>query len=139
MRRACFVVFVVFLGSCAIFAQVPQSITKVDRLCGYLVSETQKSRDSIAKETIALYRRESTIECCRVQDRIFEVQTKRDGRFEIKHISAGAYGVVAIGETREYRMAIEFAPSKDAQECSSNLYTIESNGNFVLKTYVTVS
>jgi len=129
MRRACFVVFVVFLGSCAIFAQVPQSITKVDRLCGYLVRETQKSRDSIAKETIALYRRESTIECCRVQDRIFEVQTKREG----------AYWVVAIGETREYRMAIEFAPSKDAQECSSNLYTIESKGNFVLKTYVAVS
>ena len=60
-------------------------------------------------------------------------------RFEIKHISAGAYWVVAVVENREYRMAIDFAPSKDAQECSWNLYTIERNGKFVLKTYVTVS
>jgi|SRR5580704_5070616 hypothetical protein len=139
MRRTCLAVFAVLLGSCAIFAQVPQSITKVDRLCGYLVSETQKGRDSIAKEKVALYRRESTIDCCKVEDRLSEVQTKRDGRFEIKHISAGAYWIVAVVENREYRMAIEFAPSKDAQECSWNLYTIEGNGNFVLKTYVTVS
>jgi hypothetical protein len=130
---------VVLLLSLSGFAQTPQSITKVDRVCGYLVSEAQTGRDSLPKENVSLYRRESMVDCCNVQDRLAEVHTKRDGRFEFKHISAGAYWIVAVVENREYRMAIEFAPSKDAQECSWNLYTIESNGNFVLKTYVTVS
>ena len=139
MTRIIFAIGMVLACSCGSLAQAPQSITKVDRLCGYLVSETQTGRDSVPKEKISVYRRESTIDCCNVQDRLAEVHTKRDGKFEFKHISAGAYWIVAFVENREYRMAIDFAPSKDAQECSWNLYTIESNGNFVLKTYVTVS
>jgi len=137
--RNCLVFVIVLLGSCTVFAQTPQWSTKVDRPCGYLVTETQAGRDSLSKETISLYRRESAIDCCNVQDRLVEVRTKRDGRFEFKHISSGAYWIVAVVENREYRMAIDFTPGKDAQECSWNLYTIESNGNFVLKTYVTVS
>jgi hypothetical protein len=133
--RNCLVFVIVLLGSCTVFAETPQSSTKV----GHLVTETQAGRDSLSRETISLYRRESAIDCCNVQDRLVELRTKIDERFEFKHLSAGAYWILAVVENREYRMAIDFAPGKDAQECSWNLYTIESNGNFVLKTYVTVS
>ena len=107
-------------------------------MCGYLVSETQTSRDSVPKEKIILYRRQSTY-CCNVQDRLAEVQTKRDGKFEFKHIPAGPYWIIAVVENREYRMAIDFAPNKGAQDCTWNLYTIERDGKFVLKTYLTFS
>ncbi|HZV86202.1 MAG TPA: hypothetical protein VFF95_01550 [Candidatus Binatus sp.] len=123
---------VCFFGTLA-FAT--QSITKVDRLCGYLVSETQTGRDSIPGEKIALYRRESTLDCCNAQDQLAGVQTKRDGKFEFKHIPAGAYWIVAVVENREYRMAIDFSPTKNAQDCKWNLYTIERD-KFVLKTYL---
>jgi len=139
MTRIIFAIGMVLACSCGSLTQAQQSITKVDRLCGYLVRETQTGRDSVPKEKISVYRTESTTDCCNLQDRLAEVYTKRDGRFEFKHISAGAYWIVAFVANREYRMAIDFAPSKDAQECSWNLYTIESDGNFVLKTYVTVS
>ena len=130
----------VFLGClCGNLTKAQQPITKVDRLCGYLVRETQTGRDSVSKAKISVSRRGSTIDCCNVQDQLAEVHTKGDGWFEFRHISAGAYWIVAFVENREYRMAVDFAPSKDAQECEWNLYTIESNGNFVLMTYVTVS
>jgi len=138
MIRTAFVLGTVLLWSSRILARGPQSITKVDRLCGYLVTETQTGRDSVSKEKIALYRRESAIYCCNVHDRLAEVQSKRDGKFEFKHIAAGAYWIVAVVDNREYKMAIDFAPAKDAQECAWNLYTIERDGTFVLKTYVTV-
>jgi hypothetical protein len=35
-------------------------------------------------------------------------------------------------------MAIDFAPTKDAQDGNWNLHTIEKDGKLVLKTYVTV-
>jgi hypothetical protein len=136
--RNCLVFVIVLLGSCTVFAKTSRSSTKVERPCGYLVIETQAGRDSLSKETVSLRRRESAIDCCDVQDRLVEVRTKRDGGFEFRHTSAGAYWIVAVVENRD-RMAIDFAASKDAQECSWNLYTIESNGNYVLKTYVTVS
>ena len=136
MNRIVFGMGTALLCSCGVLASAPQSITKVDRLCGYLVSETQTGRDSIPKEKIILYRRESTIDCCNVQDRLAEVQTKRDGKFEFKHVRAGAYWIVAVVENRQYTMAIDFAPSKDAQDCTWNLYTIERDGKFVLKTYL---
>ena len=139
MTRIVLAIGTVLLCSCGILARAPQSITKVNRLCGYLVSETQTGRDSVPKEKIILYRRESTSDCCNVQDRLAEVQTKRDGKFEFRHIPAGGYWIVAVVENREYRMAIDFAPTKDAQTCNWNLYTIERDGKFVLKTYVTVS
>ena len=121
----------------AVLAQTPQPITKVDRLCGYLVTETQTGRDSISKQKVILYRRQSANDCCSTQDRLAAVQTKRDGKFEFKHISAGPYWIVAVVGGRKFRMAIDFAPAKDAQECSWNLYTIERDGTFILKTYVT--
>ena len=139
MIRILLAIGTVLLCSYGILARVPQSITKVDRLCGYLVSETQTGRDSLPKEKVTLFRRESTIDCCNAQDRLVEVQTKRDGKFEFKHIPAGTYWIVAVVENREYRLAIDFAPIKDAQGCDWNLYTIERDGAFVLKTYVTVS
>jgi hypothetical protein len=139
MTRIVLAVGTVVLCSCGILARAPQSLTKVNRLCGYLVSETQTGRDSVPKEKIILYRRESSIDCCNVQNRLAEVQTKRDGKFEFKHIPAGAYWIVAVVEKREHRMAIDFAPIKDAQDCTWNLYTIERDGQFVLKTYVAVT
>ncbi len=139
MTRIVLAIGTVLVCSWGILARAPQAITKVDRLCGYLVSETQTGRDSLPKEKIILYRRESTSDCCNVQDRLAEVQTKRDGKFEFRHIPTGAYWIVAVVESREYRMAIDFAPTKDAQDCNWNLYTIERDGKFVLKTYVTVS
>jgi hypothetical protein len=137
MTRPVFAIGTVLLCSWGILARAPQSITKVDRLCGYLVSETQTGRDSVPKGKIILYRREPTIDCCNVPDRLAEVRTKRDGKFDFKHIPAGAYWVVAVVEDREYRMAIDFAPTKDAQDCSWTLYTIEKDGKFILKTYLT--
>jgi len=137
MTRIVLAIGTVLLWSWGILARTPQSITKVDRLCGYLVSETQTGRDSIPKEKIILYRRESRSDCCNVQDRLVEVQTKRDGKFEFRHIPPGAYWIVAVVESREYRMAIDFVPTKDAQDCNWNLYTIERDGKVVLKAYVT--
>ena len=136
MTRIVFAIATVLVCSSGVLARAPQSITKVDRLCGYLVSETQSGRDSVSKEKIILYRRESTIDCCNVQNQLAEVQTKRDGKFEFKHVPAGAYWIVAVVENRQYRMAIDFAPHRDAQDCTWNLYTIERDGKFVLKTYL---
>lgn len=139
MTRIVFATGIGLLCAFKVLANAQQSTTKVDRLCGYLVTETQAGRDSVPKEKIILYRRESAVDCCNPQNRLAELQTKRDGKFEFKHIPAGAYWIVAVVESREYRMAIDFAPTKDAQECSWNLYTIERNGNFVLKTYLDVT
>jgi len=72
-------------------------------------------------------------------DELALVQTKKDGKSEFKRISEGAYWIVAVVEGREHKMAIDFAPSKEAQGCSWNLYTIDRNGNFILMTYVTIS
>ena len=129
----------VLLCSCGILLRAQDSITKVDRLCGYLVRETQAGRESVSKEKIILYRREKAVDCCSVKDRLSEVQTKRDGKFEFKHIPAGAFWIVAVVGSREYRMAIDFAPVKSAQNCEWNLYTIKTDGEFVLMTYVTVT
>ena len=137
MTRVVLAMGTVFLCSCCVLAHAPESSTKVDRLCGYLVTETQAGRDSIAQEKIVLYRRKATIDCCVVQDRVAEVQTKKDGKFEFKHIPAGAYWLVAFAEEKEHRIAIDFAPTKDAQDCTWNLYTIDKDGQFVLKTYLT--
>jgi hypothetical protein len=127
------------LCSCGTPVWAEQSITKVDRLCGYLVRETQAGRESVPKEKVFLYRRNNTVDCCNVQDRLAEVQTKRNGQFEVKHIPAGAYWIAVVVEGQEYRMAIDFAPLKSAQDCEWNVYTIETDGRFVLKTYVTIT
>jgi len=118
-------------------AAAEQSITKVDRLCGYLVRETKSDRESVPKVKIMLYRRETAVDCCSAQARLVETQTKRNGKFEFKHFRAGSYWIVAVVEGREYSMAIDFVPDKNAQDCEWNLYTIEIDGRFVLKTYLT--
>ncbi len=91
--RNCLVFVIVLLGSRTVFAQTRQSSAKVDRPSGYLVTATQAGRDSLSKETISHSRRESAIDCCDVQDRLVEVRTKRVGRSEFTHISAGAYWI----------------------------------------------
>ena len=127
---------VVVFCSYGALAHEGQSITKVDRLCGYLVSETQTGRYSISQEKMILFRRDSTIDCCKAENQVRQVQTKKDGRFEFERVPAGAYWIVAVVNNREFKMPIVFAPTKDAQDCSWNLYTIDGKGNFVLMTYL---
>ena len=136
MNRIMLAVGVIVFCSYVVLARVAQSITKVDRLCGYLVSETQAGRYSISREKMILYRREPAIDCCKAQNQVQEVQTRKDGRFEFRHVPAGVYWIVAVVNNREFKMPIDFAPTKDSQDCSWNLYTIEGNGTFVLMTYV---
>lgn len=136
MNRTMLAVGMLVFCAYGVFARETQSITKIDRLCGYLVSETQTGRYSISKEKMILYRREPAIDCCKAQNQVREVQTQRDGRFEFKRVPAGAYWMVAVVNNREFKMLIDFAPTKDSQDCSWNLYTIDGKGNFVLMTYL---
>ena len=64
MNRIMVAVGMIVFCSYGVFARETQSIPKVDRQCGYLVSETQTGRYSISKEKMILYRK---------------VQTKKDG------------------------------------------------------------
>jgi hypothetical protein len=52
MTRIPFALGTVLLCSSWSLARAPQSITKVDRLWGYLVSETQTGRDSLPNEKL---------------------------------------------------------------------------------------
>ena len=139
MTRMVLALMAALYTCCGIVAQKQPPITKVDRLCGYLVNEKQSRRESIPSAKMALYGRPQNIDCCTVVDEIALLPTKKDGGFEFKRISEGAYWIVAVVEGREYKMAIDSVPSQEAQGCSWNLYTIDRNGNFILMTYLTTS
>jgi len=71
---------------------------------------------------------------------IAETLTRKNGKFTFKKIPAGNYWIVAVINKGEYKMQIEYKPAKEYQsDCEEYLYTLDRNGSFVLKSFVTVT
>ncbi len=119
------VISTLLVGSCGAIAQGLSLITKPHRFCGYLRREKQTGRDSVFKTKVSLCGRSANVVGPDVLDQLTEVLTKGDGKFEFKDRSPGTCWLLAVFENREY-----------AAGGTGSLYTTESTGNFVLKTYL---
>jgi hypothetical protein len=151
MKHGCTWLICMTLGVLSVRAQEASRPVKVDRICGYLQQEkqypdkrnsnsTQYGYASVGQAPVRLYPREGTEACCSQMSPAAEVLTRKNGKFNFRQLPAGNYWLVALIENREYKMQIEYKPTKENQsDCKELLYTLDKNGNFVLLAIITVT
>jgi hypothetical protein len=146
------VITVCLLFGCSdLRAEEPKWITKVDRLCGYLMKERELKKKHhstsgefadvpVGKATVFLYLRDSKGSCCEESKPVAQLTTEKSGKFDFGKVSAGSYWVVAIIDAHTYKMGIEYSPStKYASKCNEFLYTVDRAGIFGMKATITVT
>jgi len=120
------------------------------RLCGRLmhvdeipVKKTQKTFEERTKSLphvrVRLNRASDDHQCCDGLTLAAEVVTKRGGSFEFRNAVPGSYWVVVLADGTEYRLVINYVPSKKENEesCSDFLYEIK-NGELRLARIIQV-
>lgn len=111
----------------------------VEVLCGKLIrseeipikgspnSFNERSKP-IKNGILRLYLRNEETSCCEGQQPIAETVSGREGGFQFKKAAPHAYWIVAMVESKEYKLAITYAPeSKSGANCSDVLYAVKKD------------
>jgi hypothetical protein len=126
-----------------------QTTIKLSRLYGIVMHEKKTGQNRVAKSVkyadfpvndvaVSVFSRTSS-ECCQGDSPVAELRTKKNGRFEFAKVSSGNYRVVAVVDGKTFKTPIEYARSKDQPgDCNQLLFTMDKNGNLILKAMITV-
>jgi hypothetical protein len=139
-----------FVFGCVCVHGQGQWPVKVDRLDSHLKQEMELPAKgagnpptvreiALGKVRVALYPREENVDCCLNLNPFTATTTSRSGKFEFKKVAAGNYWFVAFLGERQYKLPIEYEPSKLPNDTVEYVYTLNRFGKLVMKELVTVT